>query len=219
MQRLLSYQSNSDKQVGLISDIFRLLSKYSLVHVYDRFIQHTNFHRKNLWKREHKARIQSNAIALWENWISTAEFSDFKRLHYVYGPHWLWKFAKSNPQVLHCCRSVIQMFAGVPYESLGPRLCSLCNAAYDYLVENCIRDCVGLLFERRRLWFEPSCIDVNVHAVLHNLDKCSLTIALLEGDIVQLYDLLGDRLSVFRNICVSNLDELWSRIYNRWPVH
>ena len=137
-----------------------------------------------MWKREVRASIQSNAIALWENRTSTAEFSDFKRLHSVYEPHWLWQFAKSNPQVLLCCRSVIQMIAGIPNESLGPRLCSLCNAAYANLVEHCIHDCVGLLFERRRLWFELSCIDVNVHAVLHNLDKCSLTIALLGGDIV-----------------------------------
>ena len=69
-------------------------------------------------------------------------------------------------------------------------LCSLCNAACANLVEHCIHGCVGLLFERRRLWFELSCIDVNVHAVLFNLDKCFLTIALLGGDIVQLYDLL-----------------------------
>ena len=38
MQRILSYQSNSDKQIGFIPDIVRLLSKYSLVHVYDQFI-------------------------------------------------------------------------------------------------------------------------------------------------------------------------------------
>ena len=69
------------------------------------------------------------------------------------------------------------------------------------------------------MWFELSCIDVNVNVVLHNLDKCSLTIALLGGDIVQLYDLLGDRLSIFRKVCISNLDAMWSRIYNRWPVH
>ena len=219
MQRLLSYQSNSDKQIGFIPDIVRLLSKYSLVHVYDQFIQHTNFPSKNLWKREVRSRIQSNAIALWENRTSTAEFSDFKCLHRVYEPHWLWQFAKNNPQVLHCCRSVIQMIAGVPNESLGPRLCSVCNAAYANLVEHCIHDCVGLLFERRRLWFELSCIDVNVNVVLHNLDKCSLTIALLGGDIVQLYDLLGDRLCIFRKVCISNLDAMWSRMYNRWPVH
>ena len=101
------------------------------------------------------------------------------------------------------------MIAGVPNKPLGPRLCSLCNAAYVNLVEHCIHDCVGLLFKRRRLWYELSCIDANVHAVLHNLDKCSLTIALLGGDIVQLYDLLGDRLSIFRNICVSNLDAMY----------
>ena len=57
------------------------------------------------------------------------------------------------------------MIAGVPNESLGPSLCSLCNAAHANLVEQCIHDCVGLLFERRRLWFELSCIDGNVHAV------------------------------------------------------
>ena len=111
------------------------------------------------------------------------------------------------------------MIAGVPNESLGPRLCSVCNDAYANLVEHCIHDCVGLLFERRRLWFELSCIDVNVNVVLHNLDKRSLTIALLGGDIVQLYDLLGDRLSIFRKVCISSLDAMWSRIYNRWPVH
>ena len=109
-----------NKQIGFIPDIVRLLSKYSLVHVYDQFIQHTNFPSKNLWKREVRAIIQYNAIALWENRTSTAEFSDFKRLHSVYEPHLLWQLAKSNPQVLHFGRSVIQMIAGVPNESLGP---------------------------------------------------------------------------------------------------
>ena len=91
-----------------------------------RLIHRTPFPSKNLWKREGSARIISNRIALWENRISTVEFSDFKCLHNVYEPHWLWQFAKGNPQVFHCCRSVIQMIAGVPNESLGPRLCSLC---------------------------------------------------------------------------------------------
>ena len=107
------------------------------------------------------------------------------------------------------------MIAGVTNESLGPSLCSLCNAAYATLAEHYIHDCVGLLFERRRLWFELSCIDGSVHAVLYNLYKCSLSIALLGGDIAQLYALLAERLSIFRNICVSNLDAMWSRIYNR----
>ena len=166
-----------------------------------------------MWKRKIRARIQSNAFALWEKRISTAEFSDFKRLHNVYEQHCLWQFAKSNPQVLHCCRSIIQLIAGVPNDSLGTRLCSLCNAAYANLVEHCIHDCIGQLFERRRMWLKLSCIDVNVHVVLHNLDKFSLTIVLLGGDIVQLYDLLGDRLNIFRDICVSNLDAMWSKFY------
>ena len=67
-------------------------------------------------------------IALWKSRICIAEFSRFRRLLSCYKPHWLWPIAKDNSQLLHCCRSVIQMIAAVSNESLGPFLCSLCNS-------------------------------------------------------------------------------------------
>ena len=196
MQRLVSFHTNRNAQIGIFPDIARLLSKHSLDNIYDRFLQQNVFPSKNSWKCEVKSRIHMIEIALWQSRISIAEFSRFRRLHNVYEPHWLWQIAEDNPQLLHCCRSVTQMIAGVSNESLGPFICSLCSSVNNNPVEHYIHECRGLMFERRRLWYEIYCFDANVHLMLHSLE----TLALLGEEIAPLFGVLSNRLSTFRNI-------------------
>ena len=198
MQHLVSFHTNRNTQIGFIPDNARLLSKYSLDNSCDQFLQQNVFPSKNFWKREVKSRIHMKEIALWQSRISIAEFPRFRRLHNVYEPHWLWQIAKDNPQLLHCCRSVIQMIAGVSNESLRPFIWSLCNSVNNNFIEHCIHDCGGLMFERRRLWYEIYCFDGNVHLMLYSLERGSLTLALLGEEIVPLFGLISNRLSIFR---------------------
>ena len=62
-------------------------------------------------------------------------------------------------------------------------------------------------------------VDANVNLMLYSLKRGSLKLALLGEEIAPLFGLLSNRLSVFRNICISNLHNMLSRIYSSWIVH
>ena len=80
--------------------------------------------------------------------------------------------------------------------------------SFDYVPSRLLFDYYYLLgyyfSERMRFWFELSYFDVNVHAVLYNLDKCSLFIALL-GICVSNLGLLihfSDRFNIYTNTSI-----------------
>ena len=110
-------------------------------------------------------------------------------------------------------RSCVQMIAGMAVTAYSHACCQFCNNdLHINIIDHYIHSCLYLDAERISLWYNILQLNDNVYVHLVNLDSTYVTLVLLglEDDATSL--LLGDQSQRFKNLCMSGLHKIWSKV-------
>ena len=113
------------KQKGFVTDIFRIICKYSLDCYLHDFIAHGTFPSKYVWKKRCKTAIWSYEESAWRRRLGAEnEFSRFRTIQTELKPAALWLLALKRPDTLELCTYIIRLYSNLS----NITLCDSCHA-------------------------------------------------------------------------------------------
>ncbi|MCG8077812.1 MAG: hypothetical protein JAY75_16450 [Candidatus Thiodiazotropha taylori] len=211
LNRLTTYKIAPAKQMGFIPDIDRLLRKYQLGHILEKYLQDGIFPSKYSWKRIIKVKVHQKATEAWHNRTLTPEFHRFRLVHSEFRTHWLWAFSLENRKFLKPCITMVQLISKLCIIN-ATDVCNYCHRNYDNIVDHCIHDCLYILRQRHIFWQEILSLGLDVYRYLSMQSKIVLSNIFLGSECQELYQLLSEKSEQFMIICFRNLHHMW-RMY------
>lgn len=135
----------------------KILDKYSLRFVLEKFIETGMFMSKPAWKKLVRKKIDDVVREEWYNRVTNDTFlSQFLYLHNVYEPYILWKISKVNSKLYKYCQSCIK-FIGMMFSNYRLLSCPACHMLNNNQTEHTVLYCRATETCRRQLWQEICC--------------------------------------------------------------
>lgn len=152
IHRFVHFSESEFKQLGYFPDIYRILCKYSLSHVFQRFKDHGTFMSKQLWKRQVREKIN---IFNRNRLLEKASYSDsarhLLRLHNPSSAYIIWKICKEFPYCYSGGKLAVRLI-GSMFDGRRYRPCSLCTILTPNLTEHTLLFCRKTDDFRTKLW-------------------------------------------------------------------
>lgn len=152
LYRLLDFNSQMSFQRGFIQDMYRILGKYSLTHVFHTFIENGTFISKGSWKHLVCTSIREQERVEWAS--KTRSSPSFKRISNIHNgekEYIVWNLCRQSPYYLNLAYKAIpiltKMFSGKWQQN-----CNLCGDYVFSVSEHLLLDCVRLCDIRDTLW-------------------------------------------------------------------
>ena len=151
-QRLIRYNNFDHQTAGFVPEIYRLVVKYGLNDVLERYVRTGLFLEKYIWKNTIKLyiirRVNSDQLQrMCERNTSECVQNCLRELN----PISIWSTARHSPQLTPLCKTAINAIGSIVSSNYNRR-CSLCNLVTTELTVHRICLCTNTNLARRRLW-------------------------------------------------------------------
>ena len=179
LHRLFEFKlSSTDKCLGFIPDIVKILSKYDLTCFLDEFCATGYFPPKIIWKVIVKDAIYENENNCWRQRLENrADMLTFSHLHTKLKPFHLYTYLRNFPDRRQIVYRIMKLLALPRNED-----CFKCQNTVDNVLSHLLTSCTLTAIARDSFWsslFDK--MSVTVSTTLYNLNDLDL-IANILGD-------------------------------------
>lgn len=152
INRLIHYEANPVRKRGFVPDIYRLLSKYSLMEYTQNYVNEGEFMSKYSWKHLVNSAVDSLEEAQWTNRLATdATLKAFSDIHTRLKPFPVWEFSKQFPKYSTQCRSAMKILCKL-FDYRYTVSCLKCGICVQAVAEHILFDCCKTEQCRQNLW-------------------------------------------------------------------
>ena len=152
LYRLLNFSSRIGVQRGFLQDIYRILGKYTLTHVFHTFMENGTFISKGSWKRLVCERIREQERVEWAS--KTRSSPSFQRLNNIHNrdkEYIVWYLCRQSPYYLNLAYKAVPILARM-FSGKWQQNCYLCGDYVFSVSEHLLLDCARLCDIRDILW-------------------------------------------------------------------
>ena len=198
LKRLIFFKhSVSARKIGFVSDIYRLLQKYSLIYYIEQFISEGYFPPKYIWRRIIDCSIKRHSSDQWSAIVTNdPEYERFVTIHNdCTKPLVLWKVAARFPHKL----SQLKFLTRITAMTYSVTSCKLCKNVCSNFIEHYFCQCQKMNVNRENFWnFVSNNYSVELEVELHNLSDGNFANILLGGNISFFNELPDEHLSFLK---------------------
>lgn len=187
----------SNFRYGFVYDIIRILRKYKLYELVNKYICEGWFPLKACWRIQVKQAVYNCEEKEWLNrMFNHVDFSRFLLVHNKLVPHQLWKLCIKFPENREAVHYIMKLIVTMRWLS-HDELCHKCGKMYKDVAIHIVLQCCSTEELRDKLWCEIINInDILFSVYLHSLDESQLFHILIGGHFS--YNLCNSDVEDFR---------------------